>query len=236
MATATPASPTLQGIPAELRNKIYGYLVTNSRDVSVRKFLKLSQQSRGAPSWEQFQLSIVVHPLTMTCRQMRTEFGSVLAATPILRYCFIVDNLDPHQLALFRESTRKYCPTNTDCMPPILREFQVVLCLKLDSKIFSSVEAYVREARVQARHGGPYCFWEDHTEIESRLMPSSGVCGDSTNKSKPMTKAQAELARSAVRSIHDVYRVAGLYKVDKPEREAIRLLLVHLTSIADNQD
>lgn len=236
MAAATPASLTLKGIPAEVKNQIYSLLVTNSRDVSVRKFIKLREQSRGAPSWEQFRSSIVVYPLTMTCRQMRTEFGSILAATPIRRYCFVVNNLDPNQLALFREFTRRYCPTDTDWMPPILRGYQVVLCLKLDSKIFSSVEAYLREARVQARNGGPRSLWEDYSEIESRLIPSSGVCGTSTSNSKSMTQAQAELARSAVRSIRNINEICGLYMLDEPEREAINLLLVHLTSLANNLD
>jgi hypothetical protein len=47
MADVTPASPSLQGIPPELRNKIYDQLLNEPRNVSARQLLKLRTQSRG---------------------------------------------------------------------------------------------------------------------------------------------------------------------------------------------
>lgn len=82
MAEVTPASPTLQGIPPELRNKIYYYLALNEpRNVSGCRLLKLHTRTRGGDIWRQFLLAVAAHPLTLTCRQMRKEFSSVLATT-----------------------------------------------------------------------------------------------------------------------------------------------------------
>jgi hypothetical protein len=237
MADVTPASATLQGIPPELRNKIYVHLLTEPRNVSVRKFLKLREEGRGGFIWEQFQSAIAVHPLTLTCRQMRSEFSSVLTTTPGQTYCFIVDNLDPHQLALFREFTRTYCfseRASDKSFPPILIEREVVLCLKLDGKILPSIEAYVREAQVQHRRGSFRVILREFSEIKSMIMAGSSVFGDSTSKSKSMTKAQAEVTRRTARGIYDVYEAYGLYKLDDPEQQAISLLFDHSTAMADN--
>jgi hypothetical protein len=149
MADIMPASATLQGIPPELRNKIYDRLLTEPRNVSGCKLLKLIEQSRGGYFWKQFQSAIAEHPLTLTCRQMRTEFGSVLATTPGQTYRFIVDNLDPHQLELFREFARTFCyphRVSDELFPPLFIFHEVVLCLKVDSNILSSIKAYRREA------------------------------------------------------------------------------------------
>ena len=81
-AMAIPASPTLQGIPPELKNKIYDYLAS-TRDVSGAKFVKIHKDVWSGDEpwelWEQFKLAVGVHPLTMTCRQLRTEFSPVIA-------------------------------------------------------------------------------------------------------------------------------------------------------------
>ena len=142
MAEVTPASPSLQGVPPEMRNKIYNYLLTEPRNVSGRKLAELREYSRGGDLWKQFQSAITVHPLTATCRQMRTEFGSVLATTAGQTYHFNVDNLDPYQIALFREIVIEYCFSHIiyDKKLISLQIHKVVLCVNLDGNILGTVD------------------------------------------------------------------------------------------------
>jgi len=229
MTDATPASPTLQGIPPELRNKIDDLLLAEPRNVSGSKLLKLRRCSGGGDLWKQFQSATAVHPLAVTCHQMRTEFGSALATTPGQTYCLIVDNLDLDQLALFREFVATYCFSHriSDKNFPPLLFTEVVLCLKLDSNILPSVEAYGQAARFQYR-----CSYGVIPSAFSKVMilhkSSSSVCDDSTSKSKSMTKAQAKLARGSLRRMSDAY---DLYE---PDLRVMRLLVGHLTEMVDN--
>ena len=126
-----PTSASLRGIPPELRNKTYNRLLTEPRNICSHKLLELREGSPGNVPWEQFQSAIAVHPLTAIYRQMRTEFGSILATTAGQTYHFDVNNPDPHQLAVFRELLATYCfpyETSDKNFPPLLFT-EVVLCL-----------------------------------------------------------------------------------------------------------
>jgi hypothetical protein len=230
MADVTPASPTLQGIPPELRNKIYDHLLTEPRNVSGRQLLKLRTQSRGSDLWKQFQSSIVPHSLTMTCRQMRTEFGSVLATIAGQNYHLIVDNLDPHQLAVFRDFIATYCfsyKTSDRNFPPLLFQ-EVVLCLSLDHNILSSIMAYRFVAHVQPRS----CYGtvtRDCSGVKFMLKDGSSVYDDPTGQNKFTTKEQAKLAKVALCGILEHYQ---LYE---PDQTVMRYLLSRLTEMADNK-
>ncbi|GAB7323872.1 hypothetical protein MBLNU13_g07307t1 [Cladosporium sp. NU13] len=237
MADVTPASPSLQGIQPELRNKIYDHLSAEPCNVSGRKLLKLREQSRGGDLWEQFQSAILEHPLIATCRQMRTEFGSVLATKARKTYRFIVHNLDWHQLAVFREFAHMYCylymyECSEKYYPPLLYH-KVVLYLKIDSNILPSIVAYGEAARVQSR-SLDFPIYHHSVGIKHMIMPGNSVYGDSTSKSKSVTKAQAELARDALRGLCKAYELYGLYKLHKPEQEAIGFLLDHLNEMVDS--
>ena len=138
-----PASASLQGIPLELRNKTYNCLLTEPRNICSRKLPELREGSPGDDLWKQFQSAIAVHPLTAACRQVRTDFGSILATTAGQTYRFNVNNLDPHQLAVFRELLATYCfsyKISDKNFPPLLFT-EVVLCPNLDNKILPSIEA-----------------------------------------------------------------------------------------------
>lgn len=230
MADVTPASPSLQGIPPELRNNIYDQLaLTEPRNVSGRKLLELRRQYPGGDLWKQFKSAIAVHPLTMTCRQMRTEFSPVLATTAGQIYHLIIDNLDLTQLELFRKFVERYCLSyriSDKSFPPLLFH-EVVLCPKLDSNILPSVEAYRRKARSESyerRCVIPRAFSEVVVLHES----SGSVYDNLASKNNLMTKAQAKLARGALR------RMGNVYDLCEPDLEVIRLLVGHLTKMVDN--
>lgn len=230
MADDTPAPPSLQGIPPELRNKIYDQIaLTEPRNVSGRKLLELRRQSPGGDLWKQFQLATTVHPLTMTCRQMRTELSPVLATTARQTYHLIVDDLDLNQLELSRQFVAKYCFSHIisdKTFPPLLFH-EVVLCPKLDSDILPSVEAYRRKARAESYEGRcviPRAF----SKVLILHEPSSSGYDSSISKSNPMTKAQAKLARGSLR------RMGNAYDLYEPDLKVIRLLVGHLTEMVDN--
>lgn len=231
MTDLTPASASLQGIPPELRNKIYGQLLTESRNVSDRRLLELREDSPGGDFWKQFQSAIAAHPLTATCRQMRAEFSPILASTAGQNCCLVVDNVDLHHFALFREFIATYCFSHriSDKNSPPLLFQEVIPCLRLDSTILPSVEAFGQAARCEARC--PYVSMTragDFAEVKILPEASSGVLDHSTSRRKCMSKAQAKLARGALR------RMCDAYEFYEPDRRVMRLLITHLTEMVDN--
>lgn len=165
----------------------------------------------------------------MTSRQMRTEFSPVLATTAGQTYHLIIDNLDLTQLELFRQFVVRYCfsyRTSDKNFPPLLFH-EVVLCPKLDSNILPSVEAYRRKARAESyerRCVIPNAF----SRVVILHESSSSVYDNSTSKNNLMTKAQAKLARGALR------RMGNAYDLCEPDLKVIGLLVGHLTEMVDN--
>lgn len=206
MANTTPATPTLQGIPPELRNKIYECLATTeSRKVSGRKFANLRHDAKDGNVWQQFQSSIAVHPLAMTCHQMHTEFGQVLATRTGQTHNLIVENLDQEQLDHFLAFVRTHCfPQRLSDMnlPPLLDE-EVTLCLKFSDNVLHTTQTFIAALSRRGTSG-----LIRHRSLEIVVLPKVD------SGSEIMTKAEALLARGALcrtrRNTFDEDRLFGI--------------------------
>ena len=109
MASMSAATPTLQGIPGELRNEIYGLVA----DDPTRKSIVLGRKVAQAAKQFQFDgdirdqalSAIVQHSLELTCQQIRAEFqtGFRNNYARSQTYEFVVDNFGFEQLELFEE-------------------------------------------------------------------------------------------------------------------------------------
>jgi len=233
MADTKPASPTLQGIPHELRNEIYSYLaITEPRTISGGQFTKISQDPRSSSDlWKQFQSAIAPHPLSLTCRQMHAEVNHILATTAGQTYDLIVENLDWEQLSLFHRFVAAYCSShrasNTDVQPLLFEE--VTLSLKLDGNILQSIQAFDEGCKTAAhplpyRHGNVF----DNLSV-IRILPedsiNSGVSGDLGNEAESLTKAQAERARDDMWKIFIFHRIVGL------DLKVMKLMANHFTDV-----
>ena len=75
MELTRAAGPTLQGIPPELRNQIYGLVVATPTDNRIILGRKLAQAAKkleyDGDVREQALSAVVQHPLSMACRQIR---------------------------------------------------------------------------------------------------------------------------------------------------------------------
>jgi len=236
METTKPASPTLQGIPLELRTKIYTYLAINEpRDVSGHQFVKMSRESQSSSSgdlWKQFQSAITPHPLTLTCRQMFSEFNHVLLTTSGQTYNLIVNNLDLEQLALFHRFVRAHCSshriTETMSQPLPLLFKDVTLSLHLDGDVLQSIEAYIEglKTALPYRHRGAF-----DALSEVKILPgnSSGVSGDRvTNETESLTESQVTSARFAM---HRICFFHGFFGLDM---KVVELMHAHFAGMADS--
>jgi hypothetical protein len=240
VAAAALASPTLQGIPAELRNKIYDYLaLTTPRNVSGHKLLMLRRGSiysrdRSISFWKQFQAATAVHPLTLTCRQIRTEFSSVLATTAGQTYCLVVDHFDWQQFELFPEFIATYCfsyRVSSKNFPPLLFD-EVMLCVKMDTCALELIEANGWAARVQLRgsYGVISGDFSEVTILPEMLPGFNSISYDTYNSGiKPTPEAQAQRARDTLR------RISDNYEYHKPDPRVRRLLVTHLNEKLDNR-
>ena len=238
METTKPASPTLQGIPLELRTEIYNYVAINEpRKVSGRQFVKTSKGFRSRNSgdlWKQFQSAIAPHPLTLTCRQMFAEFNQVLATTPGQTYNLIVNNFDLEQLALFHRFVAAHCSshrvTETKMQPlPVLFK-EVTLHLKLDGNVVQSMEAYVDGLKIALpyKRGGVF---DALSEVEILPESNTGVSGDPADSpAEPWMEMQAELARFHLRRICNVHAFFGL------DLKVMKVMLAHFTNMVNSHE
>lgn len=112
MASTTAAVPTLEGIPTELRNNIFGLVA----DATPRKPIILGRKVAQAANQFMFNgdvraqalYAVVQHPLEMTSRQTRADFqrGFHKDYARSQTYEFVVDNFDFEQLRLYEELQR----------------------------------------------------------------------------------------------------------------------------------
>jgi hypothetical protein len=176
MATSLPASPTLQGIPRELRDKVYHYLVTTDRTVFGRIFLKLCKEGSGS-LWRQFQSSVETHPLSMTCRQMGAEAGPVFAEILGLSYTFVVNNIDMKQLRLYRQFIYTDCFSHkvSDSDLPPFRYDDVAILLKFDRNVFESTQTF-RNALSCDPELYPHCSSPIRIPSRQRICRASHWC------------------------------------------------------------
>ena len=103
------ATRTLQGIPGELRNEIYGFVADDPTRKPIILGRKVAQAARqylfDGDIREQALSAIVQHPLEMTCQQIRAEFHTGFRDNYARSqtYEFVVDNFDFEQMKLFEE-------------------------------------------------------------------------------------------------------------------------------------
>lgn len=244
METTKPASPTLQGIPPELRTEIYTYLaISERRDVSGRQFVKLNRESQSSSSgdlWKQFQSAIAPHPLTLTCRQMHTEFNHALATTPGQTYNLVVNNLDLEQLTLFHRFVAAHCSTHrisgAKIQPlPLLFE-EVRLSLHLDGNVLKSIESYLEGLKI-AHPSLPFECGEGFDALaEIRTLPKdssrgNGSGGLTINKpeSEPLTEKQAKSAKFGMHLLCHFHAITGL------DRKVVELMLAYFKGMVNSR-
>jgi hypothetical protein len=227
-ATNLPSSPTLQGIPRELRDKIYHEVAAVGRTVSVWGLLKSYRQGKhNGDLWKQFQSFIVGNPLSMTCRQMRTELEPVFANTAGATYHFVVDNFDLEQLALYNRFVCTYCfrsrisDTN---FPPLLYK-EVGLRLKLDCNVSESAQIFC-DVLASQRH----CYAFTPESLSSIMSVS--VC-DVTSEAS-MTEAQAKRTRGMLRRLREPRSIRSR-DASAVEVHLLGLLIARLNSMVDTR-
>lgn len=110
--TTTPAvnmlpQASLQGLPQELRDKIYAYLrATEEGVVQGRRFVEL-RKNESLTLDECFRSAVSQNPLSMTCRQMLKEYDDYKLKTGDSAWAIVVNNFDITQLELFSEYVDK---------------------------------------------------------------------------------------------------------------------------------
>lgn len=104
-ASTRPAEPTLQGIPGELRNKIFELATANEekRTIIGWEFVKAHAEAGYDKSTlrQQFESAAVAHPLSMTCRKLHHDFAVRDTSSTALTYELVVSNFDLDQIDLF---------------------------------------------------------------------------------------------------------------------------------------
>ncbi|GAB7335570.1 hypothetical protein MBLNU13_g07905t1 [Cladosporium sp. NU13] len=195
MARTTPASPSFTGIPLELKHQIFGHLM-HTGEVSGRMFLKKHKQEYSGDLLLQFISSSVTNALSMTCHQLRAEFDLFLATTANRPYVFIVNNLDPEQLLLFRTflTTCRLSRQHSDSTIPLHLFQNVTLYLELNGDIHQSVAAYHKTLVRYNGHGIVPEAFDDYPKIVVQPEPSTWDSGRSAARTMSLIKAQAELA------------------------------------------
>lgn len=95
----------MQGIPGELRNKIFELATANEekRTIIGWKFVKAHAEAGYDKSTlrQQFESATVAHPLSMTCRKLHHDFAVRDTSSTALTYELVVSNFDLDQIDLF---------------------------------------------------------------------------------------------------------------------------------------
>jgi hypothetical protein len=101
--TSLPPRASLQGLPRELRDQIYEHLAeTEERIVLGWRFLQIWEDRDAALALDDcFDSAVALHPLSMTCKQMRAEFQNIHFTATKARWTLSVDNFNLDQLELF---------------------------------------------------------------------------------------------------------------------------------------
>lgn len=81
---------------------IYRYLAdTEERIILGRRFVEVSEDEEDLSLDECFDEAVALHPLSMTCHQMRDEFQDLHFSYSYPKWVLVVNNFDIQQLALF---------------------------------------------------------------------------------------------------------------------------------------
>ena len=217
--TSLPPQASLLGLPQELRDQIYGYLTEDeSRIILGWRFVQAYKRHYPALSYEGcFTSAIALHPLSMTCKQMLTEFQPALLRVTKTRWTFSVNNFDLEQLQFFSD----YVNTSTsvkladeagaaqlnphiysklDCNVELRLQFQ------MDNNAVSSF-ARLRDMHFTDSLGSFRCLKSARTEVAIRCQPRTGA---SANHIQGMTKEEAKRIRSSFGEVdHEFARALG---------------------------
>lgn len=228
MASTTLASPSFTGIPLELKHQIFGHLM-HMGEVSGRMFLNKHKGEYSGDLLLQFISASVTNALSMTCHQLRAEFDLFLATTAKRPYVFIVNNLDPEQLLLFRNffATYRLSHQPSDSTVPPNLFHNVTLYLELNGDIHQSVAAYHRTLVRYNGHGIVPEAFDDYSNIVVQPEPSPCDSGISAGRTMSLIRAQAEPVVNELRCIYES-RVCL-----KSDRLAVKSMIDYLGSISD---
>jgi hypothetical protein len=98
----TPPRASLQGLAPELRNNIYKYVAASEdRFVLGKRIVRPRKATESLIKY--FHSAVALHPLAMTCRQMRDEFTGIHLAATEPRWVMVVNNFDLEQIEKFAE-------------------------------------------------------------------------------------------------------------------------------------
>jgi len=228
MASTTPASPSFTGIPLELKYQIFGHLVYVG-EVSGRMFLNKHKDEYSGDLLLQFISASVTNALSTTCHQLRAEFDLFLVTTAKRPYVFIINNLDPEQLLLFRNFFATYRlshqPSDSTVPPHLFQN--VTLYLELNGDIHQSVAAYHKTLVRYNGHGIVPEAFDDYPKIVVRPEVSPWDFSISSGRTMSLIKAQAELAVNELRCMYESHLCL------KPDRIAVKSMIDYLGSISD---
>jgi hypothetical protein len=102
VSTSTPSRTSLQGLPPELRNNIYKYVAASEDRFVLGKKIVCPRKATESLITH-FHSAVALHPLAMTCRQMRDEFTGIHLAATEPRWVMVVNNFDLEQIEKFAE-------------------------------------------------------------------------------------------------------------------------------------
>lgn len=142
-----PPRASLQGIPRELRDRIYQHLA-DSEDRFVLGWRFVEARKDESLSFDTcFDTAIALHPLSMTCRQMLEEYRDAHFSAFEPEWIFVVNNFDLNQLDIFSEYvdkedffTTKEARTQRD--PPAFS-----LRLQMDNRVVGSMRKFCEKIR-----------------------------------------------------------------------------------------
>jgi hypothetical protein len=207
--TSLPPQASLLGLPQELRDQIYPYLTENeSRIVLGWRFVELWKRHYPTLSHEDcFTSAIALHPLSMTCIQMLTEFQPALLQATETRWIFVVNNFDQEQLLFFDDQYNSMY--SNELIDGESDTPQLTLRFQMDNNAVSSADK-LRDLCLSTapddydtmRHFQSIAYGLD-TEVAALYKPRIGA---SAKHVRSMTRGEAKRIEFTLRDLYHVFR------------------------------
>lgn len=206
-----PSKPTLQTLPPELRNLIYEFLAaTEERIVLGRRMLEAEKSDSTDDLDDCFNQAVALHPLSMTCRQLRDEFQEVHVEASEPRWVLLVNNFDLEQLRVFShyiqldeyiivssDYDEDFDPRNVPDYDP-----EISLRFQLDDDALRSASKLCQHVYFENKGAAPASLIssgfkvlsvaEVITEYVPRTTAAAAALAARTNKRKSMTLEEAQ--------------------------------------------
>lgn len=206
-ATATPAPNTkmfprasLQGLPRELRDNIYEHLAATDERIYLGKHFSKLNVSESRPRYiaQYFEPALALHPLSMTCHQMRREFQHLHANSVEAKRVFVINNFDLDQvqdLSKFLDSLA----TVLELGGHSYRDPKLILRLQIDNDVARSASELCEHIRA-AGHVFPQI--ESLARLHKRVAitkysPGSHLSMHPGEDSKGMVPGQLESVKAS---------------------------------------